>query len=257
MQNIAQVNKTPLSVVIAVKNPTPNHFYLCLASFAALENSNKLQIILVCSGDIPPLNEILINSFGDIVTVDVPAKGVYSAYNSGICYADGQYLLFFGADDIVLPALDKLIDEVLLVDNSYTMVAAAAYMQSTGLSRPTSLREGLIFANWCHQSLFYNFNYIKYHKYDLSYPVQADHKMNIDIVSDKNNKIYISGLVVSYFSAGGISTSMPDLRFREDYAAIISAAYGAHWGLFIRFKQLVIDFFKGPPEKAFKINGRR
>jgi hypothetical protein len=246
-----------LTVVIAAKDPPAEQFLLCLTSLAALANARKLQIVLVTSGSLPALPAPLLGHFREFKVVEVPPEGVYAAYNAGCDHADGVYTLFFGADDIALPGMDTLIDTVLLKDDGYQMVAASCYMQSTGISKPSRRRTGLIFANWCHQGLFYQTAYLKRHRYEGRYRIQADHKMNIDIVANRDNRVFISNLLVAYFSAGGISSVTPDLVFRADYPAIVGQAYGRSWGWLVRLKQIAIDLVKGPPEKRFQSNFRR
>ena len=246
-----------ISVVIAVKDPAIEQFLLCLTSFAALANAKKLQIVIIKSGKIPVIPAAILENFGEIKIIDAPPEGVYGAYNIGCEHAKGSYTLFFGADDIALPGMDTLMDKVLLVDDSYHMVAAASYMQSTGISQPSRSRRGLIFSNWCHQGIFYQTAYLQQHRYDQAYKIQADHKLNIDIVSKSTNKIHISRTLVSYFSAGGVSTTRPDLKFRSDFPGIVGKAYGKHWGWLVRFKQIAIDLVRGAPEERFRSNNRR
>lgn len=247
-----------LSVVIAAKTPPLQQFLLCLTSFAALANASKLQVIVVKSGDLPELPASLVAGFAEFKLVDVPPEGVYAAYNVGCNHAVGSYTLFFGADDIALPGMDSLIDQILLKDESYVLVAAPCFMQSSGLSKPSRRRTSLIFANWCHQGLFYRTSYLKEHHYqgDL-YRIQADHKMNIDIVSNRAHRVFVSDLLVAYFCAGGVSSIKPDLQFRADFPAIVGRAYGRYWGWLVRLKQIVIDLVKGPPERRFESTFRR
>lgn len=247
-----------LSVVIAAKNPPIEQFLLCLTSFAALANASKLQVIVVKSGELPDLPAGLMAGFAEFKFVDVPPEGVYAAYNAGCDHAVGSYTLFFGADDIALPGMDSLMDQVLLKDDTYELVAAPCFMQSSGLAKPSRRRSSLIFANWCHQGLFYRTSYLKEHRYqgDL-YRIQADHKMNIDIVSNRVHRVFVSDVLVAYFCAGGVSSVRPDLQFRADFPAIVGRAYGRHWGWLVRIKQIAIDIIKGPPERRFESTFRR
>lgn len=247
----------PLSVVIAAKDPPAPQFQLCIASFAALANAGRLQIIVIKSGTLPELPQHLTSAFREFKVVELPPEGVYAAYNAGCDHANGTYTLFFGADDIALPGMDAVIDQVLSKDDSHQLVAAACYMQSAGMARPSARRSSLIFANWCHQGLFYRTAYLKNHRYDGRYRIQADHKMNIDIVANRANRVHISEQLVAYFCAGGVSSVRPDLQFRADFPAIVAAAYGRPWGWLVRLKQIAIDLLKGPPEKRFQSTFRR
>lgn len=249
--------RNSLSVIIAAKNPPAPQFQLCIASFAALANAGRLQIVIVQSGDLPELPPGLTTAFGEFKVIEVQPDGVYAAYNAGCEHVSGIYTLFFGADDIALPGMDNVIDQVLAGGAGHELVAAACYMQSSGMARPSTRRTSLIFANWCHQGLFYRTEYLMTHRYDGRYRIQADHKMNIDIVANRSNRVYISKQLVAYFSAGGVSSARPDLEFRADFPAIVAAAYGRPWGWLVRLKQIAIDLVKGPPEKRFQSTLRR
>jgi len=245
-----------ISIVIAVKDPRAEQFRLCLSSFAALANANVLQLIIVKSGSMPDISSAIRDRFKEFIIIEMPSKGIYPAYNIGCDFATGCYTLFFGTDDIALPGMNTIFDDVLLRDIEYDMVAAACYMQSTGISRPSRHRTGLIFANWCHQGIFYSTRYLKATKFETKYAIQADHKMNIDLVANRNNRIFISSVIVAYFSAGGASSTRPDLQFRADFPTIVGRAYGRPWGWLVRLKQVAINIIKGPPERAFLRNHR-
>jgi glycosyltransferase involved in cell wall biosynthesis len=190
--------------------------------------------------------------FGNVKRLQVPAEGVYSAYNAGISNSDGRYLLFFGVDDIALPGMDAVIAHLYEKPDAYVLYAGACYMQSRGVHRPSTKRTSLIFANWCHQGIFYKREYLASHHYEVRYRMQADHKMNIDIISNRSFSFGVSHEMVAYFSAGGVSSVSPDLVFRKNFSSIVSDAYGRHWGLFIILKQKLIDIILGSPEKRFR-----
>ena len=246
------MDKYLISLVVAAKNPPRAKFALCLASFSALKHAGRIQLILVESGEPSELSPDSLASFASVKRLLVPAEGIYAAYNSGIDEAEGTYLLFFGVDDIALPGMDKVIASLDGAPEIYHLFAAACYMQTTGVNRPSLRRTSLIFANWCHQGIFYLRKHLRDNRYKLRYRVQADHKLNIDIVSNPQLVIGVSQELVAYFSAGGASSVNPDLLFRKDFPTIVGEAYGRHWGWLVRAKQIVIDLLLGTPEKRFK-----
>lgn len=253
----ASLDKYLISVVIAVKDPEIYFLKLCLASFACLSNSKYLQIVIVGSGVLPDFDDNTFVRFGDFKVIDVPAEGVYSAYNAGIKSSDGTYILFFGFDDIALPGMDGVIFQLASSPVVFHLFAAACYMQSVGVAEPSQLRLSLILRNWCHQGIFYLRSYMLDHFYETDYSAQADHKMNIDIVSDRSLRFGISKELVSYFSAGGFSSLRPDLRFRKDFPSIVGKAYGRPYGWSVKLKQLLIDALLGKPEYRFQARHRR
>ena len=240
-----------LSVIIAAKDPPETQFVRCLASFSALAQVHRIQLVLVESGEPLLVTAESVSQFANVKRLRVPAEGVYSAYNAGIDVAEGTYLLFFGADDIALPGMDSVIEHLDATAAAYHLYAATCYMQASGLLNPSARRLSLIRANWCHQGIFYLRDYLSNHRYEARYQMQADHKLNIDIVSNKQLRFGVSQTTVAYFSAGGISSMSPDLVFRKDFPSIVAVAYGQPWGWLVRVKQILVDFLVGPPEKRF------
>jgi glycosyltransferase involved in cell wall biosynthesis len=241
-----------LSVVIAAKDPPPDQLRLCLASFAALPSAPALQIVVVGSGSVPKMPRDIADRFWEFCVLSVPARGIYAAYNSGIEAARGTYVLFFGVDDIALPGMQAVFDTLARQPGEFHLYAAACYMQSVGIARPSKRRWSLAIRNWCHQGVFYLRSYLAEHPYQVEYPAQADHKLNIDIVSDPQRRIGVSDDVVAYFSAGGLSSMKPDLTFRRDFPAIVARAYGRPLGALVRLKQILLDTVLGKPEQRFK-----
>ena len=251
------MNKFLISVVIAAKDPPVALIELCLASFSSLANAHRLQLVIVQSGSLPELQKDALARFGGVKVIVVLPDGVYSAYNAGVKAAEGSYVLFFGIDDIALPGMDSVIDQLDAAVEPCHLFAAACYMQSVGVSEPSRCRTSLIFRNWCHQGIFYLRSYMLDHPYQTIYRAQADHKLNIDIVSNRSLRFDVSKELVAYFSAGGVSSLRPDLRFRKNFPSLVGRAYGRPYGLLVKVKQLVIDTLLGDPESRFQARLRR
>ena len=250
-------DKYLISLIVATKAPPPAALARCLASFAALKHVGLIQLVLVESGDPAKLEHDSLAPFASVKRMLIPAEGVYAAYNAGIDAANGTYLLFFGVDDIALPGMDSVIGHLDSFPNDYYLYAAACYMQATGIRRPSERRTSLIFANWCHQGIFYLRRNLLNNRYEVRYRMQADHKLNIDIIANRTLRIGVSQELVAYFSAGGISSVSPDLVFRRDFPSIVAHAYGRQWGWLVRAKQIMIDLLLGAPETRFKKRERR
>ena len=251
------MNNYLISVVIAAKDPPVALLELCVSSFSSLANAHRLQLVIVQSGSLPGLQRDSLARFGDFKAIEVLPEGVYSAYNAGVKAAEGSYVLFFGIDDIALPGMDSVIDQLDAAVEPYHLFAAACYMQSVGVAEPSRRRTSLVFRNWCHQGIFYLRSYVLDHPYQTEYRAQADHKMNIDIVSNRSLRFAVSKELVAYFSAGGVSSLQPDLRFRNDFPSLVGQAYGRPYGLLVKVKQLVIDTLLGDPESRFQARLRR
>lgn len=237
-----------LTVVVAAKD-APEHFVQCsLASLARLAHAPDIEIVIVNSGTFPQAGRDFADRFGTIRFVDMPARGIYAAYNRGIEEATGRYLLFFGVDDIALPGMDMVIDILAGATPDYDLFAATSYMQSTGISAPARARPAILFRNWCHQGLFYRRSYLATHPFDVAYPMQADHKANIEMLADRTLRIGRSAELVSYFATGGSSQTAPDLRFRSDLPHIAGQNFGPVWRVAVLFKQRIATMLKGRPD---------
>ena len=245
------MDKFLVTLIVASKDPPLGQLIRCISSFASLKYAHKMQLLLVESGEKPDLPSALFLFFADVQRLLVPPDGVYAAYNSGIFSAEGKYLLFFGVDDLALPSMDRVLEKLETSSEHYSLFAASCYMQSSGISMPSTRRVSLLFANWCHQGIFYCRQYLLHHPYNVRYKMQADHALNISIASNRQLKIGVSGDLVAFFSAGGISSTLPDLIFRQELSSIAKTSYGRHWGWFVRVKQIIVDLLLGPPVSRF------
>ena len=245
-----------ISVVLAVKNPDCRLMDLCVASFRALANAPNIQLVIVLSGACQGINAEWTKSFKEVLIVECPPNGVYAAYNMGVLHAKGNYVIFFGVDDIALPGMDSAINYLLSLAEPINLYASACYMQKKGMAYPSYFRTNLIFRNWCHQGIFYLKDYLLSNPYETKYKIQADHKLNIDIVSNKKLNYEVSKNLIAYFSAGGASSLNPDYLFRADFPEIVRIAYGRPYGILVKIKQMLVDIILGPPHIRFKSKSR-
>lgn len=101
-----------ISIIIATWNAAKT-LRTCLDSIVPQLNKD-VELILVDGGSKDETNEI-IDSYGDKVSVHIsePDKGIYDAWNKGVKKAKGDWVMFIGADDILLPsAIDTYIQTI-------------------------------------------------------------------------------------------------------------------------------------------------
>jgi hypothetical protein len=238
-----------LTVVVAAKDPDERQLSRCIAAFAALACASRVRILLVQSGKAVLLNRTLTAAFHSFDTVETPPRGVYAAYNIGIDHAQSRYTIFFGVDDIALPAMDTAC--AALEREPFDVFAAACYMQGKGVRLPSLDRRSLIRANWCQQGIFYATARLAQHRFDTRYPIQADHKLNIELIADPSTRLGIQTEPVAYFSLGGVSSQQHDLNFVRDFPAIVGAAYGRRTGLYWALRQRLSILLYGPLEQRY------
>lgn len=91
-----------ISIIIATWNAAKT-LNRCLDSIVP-QLTDEMELILVDGGSKDDTNKI-IDSYGDKVAVHIsePDKGIYDAWNKGVSRAKGDWVMFVGADDILLP----------------------------------------------------------------------------------------------------------------------------------------------------------
>ena len=115
-----------ISIIIATFNAAKT-LRCCLDSIVP-QLTNETELILVDGGSKDETNAI-IDSYGDKIAVHIsePDKGIYDAWNKGVKAAHGDWVMFVGADDILLPdaieAYIKTIDSTPDI-NTYDYICA-------------------------------------------------------------------------------------------------------------------------------------
>lgn len=91
-----------ISIIIATFNAAKT-LSRCLDSIVP-QLTDETELILVDGGSKDHTNEI-IDSYGDKVAIHISEtdKGIYDAWNKGVKVAHGDWVMFIGADDILLP----------------------------------------------------------------------------------------------------------------------------------------------------------
>lgn len=115
-----------ISIIIATWNAAKT-LRTCLDSIVP-QLTDEVELILVDGGSKDETNEI-IDSYGDKVSVHIsePDKGIYDAWNKGVKVAKGDWVMFVGADDVLLPsAIDTYLQTINETEdiNSYDYICA-------------------------------------------------------------------------------------------------------------------------------------
>lgn len=109
-----------ISIIIATWN-AENTLKECLDSIVP-QLTEETELILIDGGSCDDTNEI-IDSYGKNVSVHISErdKGIYDAWNKGVKVAHGDWVMFIGADDILLPgAISTYLDVIRSTDNINT-----------------------------------------------------------------------------------------------------------------------------------------
>lgn len=90
-----------LSIIIATYN-AGNTLNTCLTSIVE-QKSSEIELLIIDGGSTDNTLDIA-HSYGDKIDVLIsePDKGIYDAWNKGISYSTGHWIMFIGADDILV-----------------------------------------------------------------------------------------------------------------------------------------------------------
>jgi glycosyltransferase involved in cell wall biosynthesis len=226
---------TPLlSVVLAARDSEPAQFEGCVAAFAGQRRAADLELVLIASGTVPAVPAALAARFAGVIRRDVPAEGIYAAYNAGIDAATGRFLLFFGTDDVALDELSAVLD-VLELDE-HDLAAAPCELEGYGIRRPRRWGPAIVFRNWSHQGIFYRARLLASERYLPRYAVRADHALNLRLLGRRDVRVYQHPALVAYCRAGGLSSIRHDAEFEADLPALATTAFGPAAGAAVRLK---------------------
>lgn len=187
-----------------------------------LEQSFSDWEILVMDGASKDNTVAIAESLADsrIRVYSEPDKGIYDAMNKGIVRSKGTWLYFLGSDDYLLQpnVLSLVFAQSYDEDVLYCEVESPHLKEAnTGEWSIDNLEH-----NRCHQGILYRrsvFDRLGY--YDLKYRVCADHALNIKWFLDDTFRSRHLPIKMAYFSEGGCSTAVQDLRFEHDKKYLI------------------------------------
>ena len=108
--------------------------------------------------------------------ISEPDKGIYDAMNKGVCMANGKWLLFLNAGDLL--AAPDVLEKVFTVPSHGQIIygdTLCAYQGQQKLYPALPLNHLRWEMAFCHQSVFIERQLLTAQPYDISYQVCADH----------------------------------------------------------------------------------
>lgn len=129
-------------------------------------------------------------------------RGIYDAMNKGIDKAHGQYIIFLGADDVLLSIPNKVLKEALIND---IKAVIGNVLLSNGKIFSSKFSKKLIYKNTIHhQGLFLKTDILKKYHFNIKYKIYADHDLNQKLYKEKITWIKTNA-IVTRFNVDGIS----------------------------------------------------
>lgn len=146
--------------------------------------------------------------------VSEPDGGIYDAMNKGIERATGEWILFLGADDI-------LLDNLVFLKNYLSAQESVIYgnviykkSKKRVFGRYSSLK--LVVRNIPHQAILYSKMVFKLYNYDLQYKIYADYVLNLKCWHDSKITFRYVPIDIAIYNEDGMSARILDKVFLKN-----------------------------------------
>lgn len=163
-------------------------------------------------------------------------KGIADAFNKGIKLANGQFLLFLNAGDLLNINIEK-ITSFLNLNRSVPCVIGKIKMGNKIYGRAIPFWRQYMRNHLPHQAMFINKNmFEKYGCYDIKRRLGMDYEWSLRLKNEWSDILFISD-IISIMEPGGVSVSNPLKTFKHYHNARVE-----HYGLFL-FSLIILMFY--------------
>jgi glycosyltransferase involved in cell wall biosynthesis len=144
--------------------------------------------------------------------ISEPDNGIYDAMNKSMNYVKGKWVIFLGADDLLLEGFSEMLPLLKDPDTIYygdLLFYGRPFLKVYDDYYLTKL-------NICPQAIFYPRAVFNRYSFDLKYKVYADYYLNLLCWNDPRIKFAHAPHLISHFSDGGFSSYTKDPVFEKD-----------------------------------------
>ena len=161
--------------------------------------------------------------------------GIYYALNKALDYITGNWVIFLGADDELLPGFSDMVKE--LIEPSSIYYGSVLYKEDKcgGYISPYKMAK----IGMQHQAMFYSASIFKKYKYDPKYSISADSVLNMTCRGDKSIKFIFKDYIVSRFNHTGISARQTDALLKKNMSRLVLKHFG-----FVIWVRYMVRIFK-------------
>ncbi|MDQ1087551.1 glycosyltransferase family 2 protein [Siphonobacter sp. SORGH_AS_1065] len=188
----------------------------------------------------------IINRYVNKISTFISEKdhGIFDAMNKGLKYATGDWVLFLGADDLLLSP--TIIEEFVnhFTDKKYLYYGNTYFKQSNIIYNGKTNRWRIAYGNISHQAMFYPKHVYKEREYELKYPTFADHVYNVKLYGDHPDIFkYIHNLLTIYNQLG-YSSRNSDIQYHKDINAIIKRKLGFLPSVYVLLRKMIDRYIR-------------
>ena len=237
-----------ISIIIATYN-ADKFLEQCLYSIIPQVTDN-IEIIII-DGDSKDDTVEIIKKHQEHISywISEPDKGIYDAWNKGIENASGNWIMFIGADDQLVPDAIQAYNQILIsnsdIENIDFISCKVEMIDENGNSIrikgwphtwPLFLREMTV----AHPGALHSKKlFLKYGNYNIDYKIVGDYELLLR-AKDSLKSLFVDKIIVK-MREGGASDSVKAIK--EHFRAATSTGGGAKYSASLNFL-LVYSKFK-------------
>lgn len=228
------MNSTPLISVILVTYNAQKFLQRCLDSIYD-QHYPHIEVIVMDGGSTDGTPAVLQRNDDKLAFWKSEKDGgIYEAMNKALDHANGQWIYFIGADDILTPEFSRLAGE--LTDPHAIYYGSVLKAGRKYLGEMASYKQAKTGIN--HQAIIYPAGIFSVRRYDTRYRISADHVFNMQCHSDKRYHFTFKDFNIAIFNDSGISSLQKDTVFENEKAGLILKHFGVAIYLRFLFKKL-------------------
>jgi glycosyltransferase involved in cell wall biosynthesis len=150
---------------------------------------------------------------GDVIDfwISGPDHGIYDAMNNALNYVKGKWILFLGADDLLLDGFGQIFSHL---KDHHTVYYGNLLFYGKPFNKVYD-DYYLTKLNFCQQAVFYPVSVFEKYSFDLQYKVYADYLLNLKCWRDPQFNFRHVNHTISWFSDGGFSSYEKDHLFEQ------------------------------------------
>lgn len=210
--------------LVSVIIPTHNAASTLREVLESVLNQTYIQVeIIVVDYQSTDNTREIVRSFPSVRFYSEAEKGVYQAMNSGIAQANGEWLYFLGADDLLYNSLVfKNIFEHEIPENTQLLLGKVENIGAEHSLVKTiyenAFNHSLYWRNTLHhQGILYHKSIFDTFEYNINYSILADYELNLRLFLAKT-KAFHCKLFFAKSYAGGISKQFTHTLYNEESA---------------------------------------
>lgn len=234
MTKFFQVNNTTkISIVIATFNAADT-LQQCLDSVYSQTHQNNEIIVIDGASTDRTVDILKSNSERIYYWRSEKDNGIYYAMNKALDYITGDWIIFLGADDELLPGFSDMAAELVDPFSIYYGNVLYKGIKCSGYLSPYKM----VKTGMSHQSMFYPKSVFKTHRYNLEYKISADSILNMNCWSDKSINFVYKDHIIANYNHTGISSKNYDSLLLKNMSDLVLRHYGIIIWLRYRFRAL-------------------